>query len=508
MKIQTSKNSGVLGSALLITLCTAIIIGLTLASYLILVQTQSANVERSQKWNGALVVTEAGVEDALELVNKYALTRHLDDWTNNYSVDGWTANGNVYSVTRYLNNASNIYYTVRITNVYNVAASNWAPVISAKGYVPALTAQASSQTFFAAAGLPVNGASVIVRRVDVQTYRDPLLKYAFAAQKQITMNGNQEEVNSFDSSDPNFSNNGIYTNDPAKIRDHGDVVSNGTITNIISTGNASIMGHVATGPNGTVSVGPNGAIGSKSYVSNPANAGTIQSGYASSDMNVDFPKVPNPIDVYGSTGWFPSLPPGGTVNGVSYNHIITSSGKYQIGSLGSGSGDSIYIATNASVVMYVTGSVNNYGKTIDIAPEGASLTMYLTGPFGEQGSGAINNFSQKAENLSILGLPTCTSINLGGQASFTGTIYAPQAAFSIGGGGSTPYDLVGSVMANTITLNGHFRAHYDEALRKKGIATWFHYFGLEGIFAIGNVISLAWALLRWSAVFVSQAAQN
>jgi hypothetical protein len=34
----------------------------------------------------------------------------------------------------------------------------------------------------------------------------------------------------------------------------------------------------------------------------------------------------------------------------------------------------------------------------------------------------------------------------------------------MGGGGSTTYDVAGAVVAKTITMNGHFNFHYDEAL--------------------------------------------
>jgi hypothetical protein len=57
---------------------------------------------------------------------------------------------------------------------------------------------------------------------------------------------------------------------------------------------------------------------------------------------------------------------------------------------------------------------------------------------------------------------------MNGVGGYTGTIYAPSADFSFGGGGSGTYDFVGSVVSRTATMNGKTQFHYDEALLTKG----------------------------------------
>ena len=48
---------------------------------------------------------------------------------------------------------------------------------------------------------------------------------------------------------------------------------------------------------------------------------------------------------------------------------------------------------------------------------------------------------------------------------FTGTIYAPSAAFKLnGGGGQSDLDFVGACVVKTATMGGHFKFHYDESL--------------------------------------------
>ena len=65
MKIRLDPQSHRQGSALLVILLTCVIIGFTLASYLVLVSSQNRSVMRSMAWNSAIPVLEAGVEEAL-----------------------------------------------------------------------------------------------------------------------------------------------------------------------------------------------------------------------------------------------------------------------------------------------------------------------------------------------------------------------------------------------------------------------------------------------------------
>jgi len=87
---------------LIVSLLISAIIGVTLASYLIMMQTQHASVARSQVWNASISLTEAGVEDALALLNKYAGDYdRLTNWNRGESLaaDNWSAlSGNTYYV--------------------------------------------------------------------------------------------------------------------------------------------------------------------------------------------------------------------------------------------------------------------------------------------------------------------------------------------------------------------------------------------------------------------------
>src|SRR5690606_1488851 len=96
-----------------------------------------------------------------------------------------------------------------------------------------------------------------------------------------------------------------------------------------------------------------------------------------------------------------------------------------------------------------------------------SLTVYVKNSASLSGNG-IMNLSADASRFSLIGLPTCTSISLSGNAAFTGTIYAPNADVALNGGGNNTYDCVGAIVCNTADFNGHFKFHYDEKLGRNG----------------------------------------
>ena len=80
----------------------------------------------------------------------------------------------------------------------------------------------------------------------------------------------------------------------------------------------------------------------------------------------------------------------------------------------------------------------------------------------------IDNTSGHADRFYLFGLPTCTSITLGGNGNFYGAIYAPEATFNLGGGGINTWDFVGSSVTGSVLMNGHFNFHYDENLQRLG----------------------------------------
>src|SRR6266550_9166866 len=109
MKIKSiSRNAG---SALLITYGTAFVVGLGLAGYMTLVSNQNASVQRSQQWNAAITVAEAGVEEAFS---------HLNVDSGNPTANGWAiqdASGRTNYTKRRDFSTDGSYCLVTISNV-------------------------------------------------------------------------------------------------------------------------------------------------------------------------------------------------------------------------------------------------------------------------------------------------------------------------------------------------------------------------------------------------------
>lgn len=465
MKIRIDRMAREAGSVLLITLWLAVIIGTGLAGYLMMAENQSLSVYRSQTWNSIVPVTEAGVEDALQLLNKYPGTfDQLTNWENTYSSDNWT------------NVAPRVYYAHRTvgSNYYDVYITNNTanqPVINSQGtaiwyyYVAGIQAP---PPMLAAIASTSPGATSSSRSVVVQTKVDAIFNVAMAALLTIDFNGNNITTDSFDSADPNYSTNGLYpAGNVAMTKANGDVVTDDTITNSLSIGNANIKGSVKTGPNGSIGIGPNGSVGDRAWVEG-GSAG-IESGHSANDMNVVFPDVTLPA---GANLW-PSLSPlsgngpNTKVNGVRYDYIITSSGDYSIPGM-TGSADGIYISSNSAVRLYIRGDVNVSGQSQIYIETGGSLTIYMGSANFSLGGNGMANQNGNANSFYYFGLPSNTSVNFGGNANFVGAVYAPEAAFTLGGGGSTPYDFIGASVTKTVKMNGKFNFHYDENLRRNG----------------------------------------
>ena len=159
-----------------------------------------------------------------------------------------------------------------------------------------------------------------------------------------------------------------------------------------------------------------------------------------------------------SGNYFTPMP--GQIGKVKYTYLIDQSGNFKLDGTLSGK-----ILVKGDVTLWVTGAVNiGSGEFIEVAP-GASLKLYVSGASTVIGGQGVVNDTGYAKNFQYYGLPTNTSIDYKGNSAFTGTVNAPQADVKLGGGGTTDYDFVGSMVANSVTMNGHFHIHYDEALQ-------------------------------------------
>ena len=399
------------------------VLGIGLSSYLLLMRWQNVSVVRSQAWNEAMGMAEAGVEEALAQLNPSAL---IFSTNINPGANGWSQQ------------SDGMYHAARGTltvGYYDVAISADAlPIIYATGYVTIPTLSAT-----------------ISRSVRVATGIGSLFRGAMAARVNIDLKGNQVTTDSFDSADPNYSTNGLY--DPSKRKAGGDVAST---QGVINVQNANVMGTLYTGPAGSYTIGAQGSVGDVPWVTG-GSAG-LESGHYKNDFNMDFPAVLPPYQ----TG----IPPAGdTVGGTNYTWVLGNANYMYTSANGASfkSGDKILVTGSATV--YVTGSFTMQGNSsITIAP-GAHLELYVGGA-----STTINvvNNGGTCNSFNYFGLPSNSSITLTGNAAFLGTIYAPTANLTLSGGGNNTLDYQGAIAVNTIGMNGHFNFHFDENLRRSG----------------------------------------
>lgn len=415
MKIRVHKrHPDSLGSILLGALVIGGLLGVSLAGYLKLVSFENRLSSRSQLWNMAMPVAESGIDEALAHLNS---TNNL--YSNNWSIDDSTG---CYVKTNWL--TTNSFYFVTISNALNL------PVIRSEGYVRDSIS-----------------SNWIVRRVMVIVRRGSPFFRAMLSVNDIRANGNRLTVDSFDSTDPMYSLNGAYTS--ARRKDNGDI---GSIFGNIDIGNADIYGRAGVGPNGKIYVGAQGSIGSNAW--HAAGYKGIQPGMASYDLTAVIQDTYPPY----STGLAPTS---GQVNGVNYEYLL-GSGNYYLSSLQLSGQQKVLVTGQAT--LFVNGPIKFSGQSTLIIATNASLKLYVNGTADLTGQGVLNA-NNSSTNFFLIGLPGCTSIDLRGNSTMRGIVYAPYANFSLRGGGNNDEDFVGAVVCKSVNMRGHFNFHYDEAIR-------------------------------------------
>jgi len=409
------------------------LLGFTLASYLVLVSSQNRSVVRSMVWNSAIPILEAGVDEAFTHLQFHDVP--------NLGYNGWVDEGGFFVKT----------ITLGDSTCYVAIQPLEPPVIFATATLPA----------------PL-GQGQIHRRIRVKTDRNYMYTKAMVADEDINLRGNNIATDSYDSE------GGTVSYDPSIARGNGDVATNSSIVGALDIGNADIAGSVSTGPGGAIDIGPSGAVGTYDWVSG-GSTGIESMDFVSSDMNMELNDVLPPVLE------MPSIPPGGSVTSptggtTNYTYVL-GDGDYQLSSF-SGT-----VRVTGQAVLYVTDSVSFRGQDFIYIDENASLKLYVSASSASiAGLGLLN---QNTDPLSFqyYGLPSNTSLSLSGNASFTGVIYAPAADFTLGGGGSDLIDFVGSSVTRTVTMNGHYKFHYDESLRSRG--------------PISGYIPISWDELDW-----------
>ena len=273
------------------------------------------------------------------------------------------------------------------------------------------------------------------------------------------------EVDSWDSRDPNKSNNGAYPfGDPVKRQWNGDIATNGRI---IEANGAHIWGTAST--NGGTVLRPENVSGHRE---NPADK-----------IHTDFYQEVLPIRTP-SAAPDPSTPT--LVNGsTTLLAALDVPAQIRLSSINLSGEDVLRISnpkpgSDAFVQIVVTGNISVGGKAkINIDP-GVFVRFFVEGnaEFGGQGFVNPNNALHLQlygvdRPLDALGKPTSVgAIKIAGNGGFSGAVYAPHYNVEITGGGRSE-NIFGSFTGNTVRMTGVQTVHYDEALRDGGLITDF-----------------------------------
>ena len=417
MKLRITSSQQ--GHTVIFTLVACLVLGVVLLGIMKLANQEGQMTGRSQNWNNAMPIVEAGIEEAFS---------HLKYSPTNRDQNGWvfdsTVNPPYYTRTRTFQDG---YYKVTIS-------TNWNPVITSRAWLRA----------------PAQKDFTITRAVRVRATNQPLFTAALEAPIAVILKGNGTRIDSYDSLDPLHSGPG-GTYDPSKAKDGGDVVCYGG-PGALNIGNGDINGKIKIGEDTTYTVGANGSVGSMTW-----NQSGVQPGWSETTEATDYPEMGAPV---GGT-----RPTGGKVETTTYQYILDGNNAvYETDQQGL-TGNMLVRGTNISLV------VNN---TLTIGPkdtitilQNASLKLYVRAA-DVSFTGGVANQSTDALHFMYFGLTENVSISMGGNSSFRGVIYAPNAILNLNGGGGDAVDLQGAIIAKQVKVNGHYTFHFDEATRRFG----------------------------------------
>jgi hypothetical protein len=204
--------------------------------------------------------------------------------------------------------------------------------------------------------------------------------------------------------------------------------------------------------NGNVMLGPGVTV----------TGGTI-SGSTVGNLSYNFAN-PTPPTNTGATGYYSLTGPAPTALPRGGDTPSTADGKYYY-FVNNKNISGLTVAAGEKVVLVGTGGTAITGAvTVNPTASGVpcgKLQVYMDGPVSP-GNVEINPTSWPgALEIYTTTSSTCT---ISGNGAFNACLYAPFAELRGNGGGSDSQDLCGSFVVGSVTSNGHMNFHYDEGL--------------------------------------------
>lgn len=431
------------GSLLIVAMILTAVIGISLASYIRLGRTSLTISNRALYHNAAMNLAENGLEEAM-----YSVNRLVEDPTYSWTGDGWTEVG-----ANARRKWTGVAFDQNATGEVRVFVTGFAGPAGPRVRARSLVTLGGG----AAAGAPIE------KWVEVQLRKTSKFANGLVAKDSILFKGNNASVNSWNSDPDNNPGTPAIAYSDAVKNDSGSIGSISVSVEAVLVNNADIWGYASTG-GAQPTVGTQGLIGPFG-----TTAGTVDPTHVSTDFSAGFEPVAQPT---GGTAIAP-------ITGLTTLPAVpATTDTYSVASITLGGASTNKLVIQGNVTLYVTavagsGAIDITGNgSIEILP-GASLKIYTAGNVDIAGNGVMNGGTDAATanqpiNFQLWGTSTDPvsdqSIEIKGNGVLSGIVYAPNGDVKINGNGA----VMGSIVAENITLVGNAAFHYDESLANFG----------------------------------------
>ncbi|MBP7372337.1 MAG: hypothetical protein KBG39_03140 [Opitutaceae bacterium] len=424
------------GSVLIVALLFSIIIAISLGSYLSLSQSTLRMANRAFYYNGALNLAETGLEQAMWSINK-AVAQNASAWAD------WTTEGStVRRKIDGLDYGHGVTGQARV-RVYDYTGSN----------TPYIVVRAT----LASPTMPP-----VEKWLRVGLIRGSRFANGLVAKESITFSGGNVMVDSWNSDPDRNPATAAIPFSNAVRNDKGSVGSVSIQASAIDISNSAIWGSAATGGSAP-RVGPNGsilnedsALADKTGWSNP----NVDPSLVSTDFTANFDPVAQPTATP-----IASVLGTGTIGAAGTSTTLC----YTALSLSGNSSKVLTVEGHVTLILNApagTDAISMSGQASIHITEGSSLTIYTAGDVAITGGGLVND-NPAPITFQLWGTSTSTTtkqdIKIAGNGVLKAVVYAPNGTVTATGGGSAG-EVMGSIVANDVSLTGGSSFHYDESL--------------------------------------------
>jgi hypothetical protein len=450
------------GSVLIVSMLLAAIIGISLVSYIKLSNNSLKLAQRTFYSNSAMNLAEIGLEEALSRFNALDnVTTASDAWPS-----PWTLNNTAYNATT----SPNTPYAVNNFTGFTVGPNTTGSV---KVYVHYYDGAAGTTPVIVAKSTitPPDGTT-ISKYIEVTLRKRALFANGLVAYDDITWVGHP----SADSWDSDPERDGTHVAYPG-----AGITANATVASIdgdIGLAGGGVWGYAKTGELGTITGGSVHGLGTT----------TDDATRRTNDFNATFPSptVPTPTVINTMASKIntdTALPGAGdlhvVVGGVdTYYYYFTGTTAVDLSGTKtltiSAGKNVVFLANNSNSATDVVSVTGNAGVNVE---SGATWNVYTNGNVKIAGNGFGNANNDAASAIFWGTSSTSQTFDISGNATTTCCIYAPNAAVSMNGGGTSGL-MNGAIVAKNITMNGGTAFHYDDALGRLttgnpfGISKW------------------------------------